>query len=357
MVPSKLMRKMKQILQFTFICLAMFSCANNSMTEEEEALFEENKTATESIFETWNFRINFLNRLSIQIDSTSVADEVTINADFKEGRCWVRCLEDKYNYYHSDSLDLIVFNLDYSQREFAQTNYVTLIQTLPKSIEGYPGREYQFTYDNSDEITMRRVYLVHNRLYEIGYKGSSSEIYTIELEDFFNSFTLVNMPKNPIPYLNIPTDEELVDSPFSVSFFGPTKTVVEIAEMDDGKMATVITEANEVNNEDGSGLIFLSVSLMIFPDDYEDLGFEFYMENSLNSLRQLDPSFVILSEDVGKNNASYRATRVLSEEKCFHNLRYVLKNGNFYVISTLSLYNSPEDERIKAFFDSFQILR
>lgn len=349
---------MKQILLLILIGSTIVQCINdNELTDKESAIFVENAKALEDVFEAWNFRINFPNKLDIQIDSTSVSDEVTITTSYSEGHCWLRCFEDKYNYYHSDSLGLIEFNLDYSQRDFVQQNLVTMVQLLPKSLDGYPGREYRFSYDKSGDITTRRIYLVKNRVYEIGNTGPASEVFNQDLTDFFESFTLVNVGPNSIPYLNLPTDEELESPPFEVNFFGETKRKVEIGETIEGEKAPLIIEINEVNNEDGSGLLALSVSYLLFPENNEDLGFDYYLENSLNSAFLLDPSTVILSKEKEENIASYRMTRVFNEQKCIQNIRYIYHNNIYFVISTISLYNSPEDDRIKAFFDSFKIIK
>jgi hypothetical protein len=325
------------------------------MTSEESAHFELNNKALNSVFETWNYRVNFPNQLELTFDSTSVTDEVTINTVYNGGHYWVRSFEDKSNYYHSDSLDLIQFNLDYSQRTFAQENFVTLVQVRPLSAKGYPGRDYKFTFNDSEHISLRQVYMVFNRVYELGFTGPGESLYDIELDNFFNSFQLQRVPQNSIPYLNLPTNEQLENPPFSVNYFGETTRRVEIVETYNGQQAPIITEMNEINSVDGSGLLLLSVAYIILPEESVEAGFEFYVDNSIRSMQQLEPNMKILSEERRDNRADIRMIRVLNEEKCIHNMRYILDGNIYYGIGSVSIYNAPQDDRIEAFFDSFVI--
>lgn len=261
----------------------------------------------------------------------------------------------KNNMYHSDSLKNLDFDLDYSQRYFANSGKVNLIGMILKTVKGYPGKEYRFQYKFEDKIDFRRVYIVKNKVVELIYESAKDKLYNNEIDEFFNSFTIDGFEKNPTPYINMPTEEEIANRPFVANFPSETKQLVEANDTDFGKIALVI-EMCELNPELNDGIMALSVLYTDFPKDLNQENKNEMLEIHKKTQEITFPNFSWIDNNEPEGSQlnlkfeySIGDTRVVDSRK-------LLFDGNrMYTIMGLSTKQTQPNNRVNEFLKNFKI--
>lgn len=125
--------------------------------------------------------------------------------------------------YNSDSTKNLEFDLDYTQKKFIKYNKVKLWNAFPKTLLGYPGKEFRYEYINEHKIAFKRIYIVKNLVYELTYEGSKEKAFQLEIDKYFNSLKLLNVPENIPRYLNLPNEDEIKNKPYNIDFLETPK--------------------------------------------------------------------------------------------------------------------------------------
>lgn len=125
--------------------------------------------------------------------------------------------------YHSDSINNIEFDIQYSQKKIMQKYSLELMRPpFQTSILGYPGAEFRYkTYDGTKAVRVK-VFIVKNRLYILKVETLMQNNFNKGINKFMDSFELLNLKENEKPYLNLPSKEELKNKPYTIKF--PTKS-------------------------------------------------------------------------------------------------------------------------------------
>jgi hypothetical protein len=133
----------------------------------------------------------------------------------------------KNNMYNSDSISRASFDLNYSQRYFAKNTDYQLIGMILKSEKGFPGKEFRFVNNNEGVINFRRVFIVENNLIELIYAAPTSKLYHTDIDNYFNSFKLPGFEPSDRPFLSMPTDDEIENSPITADFIEKPNIQIE----------------------------------------------------------------------------------------------------------------------------------
>lgn len=322
--------------------------------DQEEKTVSEVKTFDYSeIFKKYNFDIQFPEKIELEIDSSEY-NEVRFEGKIGQTIFRVKHTISTNNGYHSDSIDMIDFDLEYTQRKFLRNNLVQMGMVLPKSCQGYPGKEFRYRYTTNNRISNRRVFIVKNHVYELVYEAPGSNQHYQDNTDFFASFTIVGIEDNPTPYINLPSDEEIENRPFDIAFTGETELRVEIVETETSK-APLIVEGQEFGENDLKGLRILGVAYVVFPEKTEEDEIRRYVDVTLESNKMLDPSLQVV-EDYTKDSIRHVTTeRFLGGAPHTEVRRYFSSNNYLFYLLAIFRSGNDEDIRIDNFFDSFKL--
>ena len=334
-----------------FGLLSLSSCLHNDSSLGD--LFStENKHL--DLFHQYHFEIDFPAGLEVSVDSVKLNHEVHFSAS--KGTSMFAVYSSSYtnNMYHSDSLDQIDFDLEYTQWKFAQTNLVTLGTVTPKSFAGYPGAEYKFKYQKEDKISTRRVFIVRNQVFEIIYESATTDQFSMEGEDFFNSFELYGIEQNAVPYLNLPSERELKNKPYSIEFTGETTQMVEIVDTEHGKVPYIF-DMQEFGPYDPTNLSALGAGYILFPDETTHDELLSHVTMSFESIKVLDPSIKVISNvSTGDIRDIIHEQTILNEVYTYHK-RYIISENYVFYLTAVSKGKMRNNSRITNFFNSFKI--
>lgn len=181
------------------------------------------------------------------------------------------------NMYNSDSMHRASFDLNYSQRYFANNPNYRLIGLLLKSVKGYPGKEFRFVSSNENRINFRQVFIVENNLVELIYAAPLTRLYDTSIDEYFNSFKLPGFEPLEPPFLNFPTESEIVNSPITANFIKTPTVQIEANETDNGNLVMIIKGA-QVDPAHYNGLIFQAVLFGRFSDALDENDKQRYLD-------------------------------------------------------------------------------
>jgi hypothetical protein len=339
-----------KLLVLLAISSVLISCTGNQTenSDSEKQIFDYT-----DIFNNYHFDIQFPEFIELKIDS-SERNQVLFEGKINESFFQVKHTIYPNNMYHSDSTEMIDFDLEYTQQEFFRKNSVEIGMMIPKSCQGYPGKEFRYRYTNNNRISNRRVFIVKNHVYELVYEAPGSNQFYQENTDFFVSFSLVGIEDNPNPYINLPSDEEIENRPFEIAFTGDTELRIEIVETENAK-APLIFEGQEFEENDSKGLRILGIAYIIFPEETKQDEIERYIDIVHESNKRLDPTLEII-EDFTKDSIRHIKTeRVLGGALHTEVKRYFSSKNYLYYLTAVHQSGIENDVRIDDFFDSFRM--
>jgi len=300
---------------------------------------------------TFQFEIKLPCSGKIKLDTTAVNKFIQYECSDGHSKYKVICTEYSDGLYHSDSLNNIEFDLDYTQKKFASTEHVKSTSTLLKTINGYPGKEFRFEHFEKDIIYFRRVYIVKNRVYELLYEAPKEKAFNTEIDDYYNSFRLVGIPDNEKPYLNLPPNEEIQNRPFDINFFGKTELSVEYQENFLGKIP-IVTEGNQIKDEDRSGILALIVFYGILPEGTTETQKDRLIREQMDLITNKGQ---IINEKNIEGGKEISITYTVATVPIIDKRRLIFKGNKYYNVCAMYLKEKPESKRVNEFMDSFHI--
>ena len=304
-----------------------------------------------------------INEFAISIGcSEKVSIEKSASKDISELKCemgntsnTIRVTTYKNNMYHSDSLNNLDFDLDYSQRYFTNTGKVDLIGMILKTVKGYPGKEYRFQYKFEDKIDFRRVFIIKNNVVELIYEAPKSKLYHTEIDGFFNSFSIENFDENPVPYINMPTEEEIANRPFEAKFPADTKQIVEANYSDFGKLALVI-EMCELKPELNDGVMALSVLYTDFPNEMSQENKNEMFEIHKMTQEVTFPNFKwIDNEEPQGSQLKLKFEYSIGDTRVIDSRKLIFEGNRMYTIVGISTKQTEPNNRVNEFLKNFKI--
>ncbi len=166
------------------------------------------------------FKINFLDEPQKRITDNWPESIMYIDSGDIDNILYSISYEDhENNMYHSDSINNIEFDLQYTQKEFVKKHFLLLMkQPQPISILGYPGAEFRYKTYNDTKAIRVRVFFVRNRVYKLIVETEMIKNYNKSINQFFESFELLNTNPNIPSYLNLPSQEELKLKRYSIEY-------------------------------------------------------------------------------------------------------------------------------------------
>lgn len=255
------------------------------------------------------------------------------------------------NMYHSDSTSNLSFDLNYSQKYFANDQNYTLFGMIIKSIKGYPGKEYRFKHTHKDIINFRRVYIVKNYLIEMIYESTGDKIYHLEIDAFFNSLSLPGYKDNPIPFLNCPSEEEIKSRPYQANFEGDTKQVIEANESEFGNVCIVV-EIEERKNYKKDGIIAFGVTYMDFNFDLSKNEKIQVIEGIAMTQSQSYPNFEILNKSISSDISELRYRYTINGKRVVEKRKIEFVQNRIYNINAIFIEDMDESIKVRNFIES-----
>ena len=266
--------------------------------------------------------------------------------------------ENVNNLYHSDSLKNIDFDLDYTQKQIVKNDFLRLISVFPKSVLGYPGKEFRYKSMVEDKYVRIQVYIVKNRVYELKVETNELNNFNKSINYFFNSFRLTGYPENSPRYLNFPTESELQNKPYLANFNGETEQRIQVFETIFGK-ACGIMDMKSISENDTSGLLAIGVMYAKIPKNGRVTSEEFLkiVDNLVDGVRKIYNEGKVISKEKSKicgyNGIKFKLTyklgnKIINETK----LVVIDKNNILYHIMAMSYLDTKEELN---FIKSFKI--
>lgn len=288
-------------------------------------------------------------------DETKSRSISKINCQIDDVIYTVKLTEYNNGMYHSDSLKNLDFDLDYSQRYFANNGKVDLIGLILKTIKGYPGKEYRFQYKFEDKINFRRIYIIKNYLVELIYEGPKSKLYNTEIDEFFNSFEVEGFDENQTPYIKMPSEEEIKNRPFIAKFDSETKQIIEANETEFGKVPLII-ELCETKPEVNNGVLALTVLYTDFPKELSDNNKKDIYELHKKTQELTFPNFrwIEITEPT-KDSMVLKYEYSIHNEKVIDMRKVFFDNNRMYTVAGIGTKKSFPNQRIEDFINEFKL--
>jgi hypothetical protein len=308
-----------------------------------------------------DFEITFPNQPVDKIDSTSYnkSRRIIYVAKGKDDnlRYELSYIEYQDNMYHSDSLESIEFDLDYTQIDLAYSDSLELTNSNYSSVAGYPAKEFRYKTVTNDKRIRVFVIFVKNRVYTIRVDTEESKNYNKHINQFIKSFQLRNIKENIPPFLSLPTEDEMNNPPFIVNFQGKTERRIQVRESLYGKTAFIF-EVNEVKDM-WSGIFLLGVGYAKIPvndtiSKEERLALISGIEGSAYSGYKMINSETIKENDyIGKRLVSnyYLANSLMRDIR----VMFVTKENIYIEIVAIVIEKKPISKKVDSFFNSFYI--
>ena len=330
---------------------------DQTITYPEEPPIFVPKTKSVYLLQTEDFEIKIKCPTEVSIDSLDYIDQKTYKC--QKGDVTLTIIRTVYDngMYHSDSLKTLEFDLDYTQRKFMENNQIRVIGAVPRIVQGYPGKEFRFEYLIEDKIAFRRVYIVKNTLYELFYEAPKYKSFHNEIDEFFNSFMVLNIEENEKPYFIMPSEEEINNLPYTANFHGKTIKKVEVVDSYHGKLA-VIAEANEIRDKDKSGIISLMILQTVLPNNVSEEDKKTIIKDQTELVFNMYADAQLLEEkydDKGRKISIF-SYKIGGVEKVIDERISFFQNDKMYLINALYRANKPKDKRVDEFFESFKII-
>lgn len=333
----------------TFIIL--FVLTSFDSFAQNDSLYRNNTTEH---LRTADFNIKMNCPNEIKIDSLDYIDQKTYQC--KSGNTVLTVIKTTYDngMYHSDSLERLEFDLMYSQRKFTSSEAVYESEIIPREIDGYPGFEFHYEYIADNKFSVRRVHIVKNTLYELHYEGLKTEKNRIDIEEYFDSFKLKNVEYNPLAPKPITREEALENVVYEANFFDETIVEAQIIKNELGEVYLIVQRNPIMSNSGIVELVILQATIIGHSNDaYKGAMIEGQVNHMKNGIRG---SEIILVEDIdiGKRViATYESFGV----EIFDERIMIMSDNHVFTLSAKYKKNQPKDERIDAFFESFEIIK
>lgn len=259
----------------------------------------------------------------------------------------------------ADSLSILdiyeVFNA--SQSSLASSPDIQALGTFDLFLMGYPGREYRWQFTKENYFRRLRFFMVKDRLYLLSVKTAPDNNFNKSINQFFNSFELINTPKKegaaPLG------DKELGNTFFSIEYPGPTESR-EIQTTTEYGQTKLIFEGYQPNPGDEPNLAYFT-ALMRYPMDItktEGFDLESYYENvTANSLKATQSILINSKEIMLEGVKGVETKQNFKEGQIIITTRIFLIRDHQISLQVMSLRGQDGNEKMMKFIDSLKLLK
>ncbi len=241
-----------------------------------------------------------------------------------------------------------------SQTTNITSDNIQLIGTFNHDILGYIGREFRWQDIETNEFFRVRFYMIKNRMYILAVNTKEENNFNVSINQFFESFELINTKPNPKEELLSKINEKI----YSVKF--PKAPEVREMEMPtEYGNAKIIAEAYQpkLNNDDN--LIYM-VTTLEYPEDItktDNFNLDNYYSNVIQTALTGRQSSLISQKKILKNGIagievkeSFKGGQIVIKQRTF------LK-GNLQIgIQVMTVSKNDKNESMNNFFDSFEFI-
>ena len=245
--------------------------------------------------------------------------------------------------------------LDKSLEDLIKNQQVSAIGTFNHYLIGYPGREYRLHYTKDNYFSRFRLYIVKDRLYILQVQTAPTNNFNKAINQFFNSFQLINTPANDIEApLN---GKELNRSFFTIEFPGPTE-VREIQSPSEYGLTKSVFEYHEPKTEADGNLGYFS-GLIQYPSDIteaEDFDLETFYDTTTSNALQATQSSLIYSKEIEhngikgvENKQKFKGGQIIITTRIF------LVRDHLISLQLMTLPQNDGNDAMVKFFDSLNI--
>lgn len=331
-----------RLVLLTLLLCTTYSC---SAQEETENVY--------SIGEEVEFRVNF--PCDPQIDTTDYLVHPSIRLTCAVDNISYELIATRYTdgQYSSDSLEDIEFDLDYTQHKFVSANQVSVISAVPKTISGYPGKEFRYQYTLKDRIRFTRCYIINQTLYSLIYEGPKKDAFHNKIDEYFDSFIPLEVDNLDPPYFSLPSEVSEDELPYEIEFPKRPKQRIDIAESFFGKAPLIM---NLVQSDDPEGeYIALMTSYTPLPSSLSSRDSLRLLNDQRMTVSELQIDSELIKEKDLEYGREYISTYSIAGRKVRERRQVLIFGDNYLVVTGIQLYSQKRNEWIQQFFDSIEL--
>lgn len=255
------------------------------------------------------------------------------------------------SYIYSDSSYQFISNLlDTSVSSITGTgDAIELLSTSLDMIEGYPGKVFKMKVKESNSHLILKSYIVRNQLIVLFIISKSDNWFSTDNDLFFDSFELVDAPKNKIDYGFTVIKKET----YAVDFLGKFITESSFVETEHGTVNLITKMMEKKDSEDN--LFFISAETK-YPKLIDYDAEEFYERSIAGSLNSTNAILIEKNKIKYKEYDGYEFHSSMYDGKMIGFYRVFLIENRLYLFGVLSMVKEKNKE-VHDFFDSFKLLK
>ncbi|MCH2043724.1 MAG: hypothetical protein MK212_06240 [Saprospiraceae bacterium] len=298
----------------------------------------------------FNLTFTFPDTYEKEIDEYQYQENVTYTCTYGDFFLMVETAKYDSAMYHSEADGNIDFDLHYTQKEFIQSTRAVTISSEPITILGYPGREFYYKHQQLDQVTFKRVYIIKNQVIEMTVITPPNLAFSKRIRHFFNTLSLIDIPKRKTPYITYLSEEEIKNRPYSVDFSGESEITNKVVD-DYLDKIQVLMESRSLGDAERERLmvIYTPISTKKTIDDRRK-----WVQDQLNQVPRFKINTEIISTTEIENGLEFIIEYDLMGKRVWDKRRVFFNNKGYYTLSSIQLAGSSESKVTVRFFESFK---
>lgn len=221
-----------------------------------------------------------------------------------------------------------------------------------KEILGFPGREFHFLDSVNNIAYTRQVFLVKNRLYFLEVKYEINSDYSYKIEQFLNSFSLINSTINATPELSSksPIKKFIIKFPGQTS----TKTHVSFSELF-GNLTIALESYETASDMYGVNYAILPIDKLNKITDKQIK--EFITKAFTSNVLQTNGKIISKKEISINNNWALEGMGSIQNGEIILHIRSVIVKNYYYQILVMYEKDKGNTQKTEAFLNSFELIK
>lgn len=344
---------MKKNYLMTTLVIILFSTISYAQSNWKEYNYEEHY-----------FKINFNQEPVTSIDSSEFNDS-PLNTFYWEVEPEDSTHENIYysinlvsypsDFIHSDSAFNVVEGfINSTQNSILEDETFSLLSSSLLEKNGYPGKSFKWKNNSNNIFFEYEVYLIENKLFQLSVVSREGQNHNKFIDQFFESFTLMNIPKGSFRIPNISNERT-----YLIEFPENPKIENRIVDSEYGKLSLEIQSYEPIDNNDNMAYVALETKYptkIIDQNDTYSLN-TFYKNSIDGSLNSVSGQLISINDIYhnGKLGKEFRC--YFSEGKALMVYRLFYINESFYTFGVITLPNKDKNKAMNKFFESFKIIK
>lgn len=311
-----------------------------------------------------DFRVTFPENPDVLFDTVPFANKVVLS------RAWVLNVEDPAhaNSYYAIGADMYptdfitsdsAYNLveelmNSTQYDFNADADFNLISSKDIEFSGYPGKHYTWTNKQGDVFIEFRVYLINSTLFSLSVVTRPGNDHNLEINKFFNSFTLVDIPDGTYSIANLS-----VDPTFTIKF--PATPVQRNVSLDSGYGKLALVTLSYEPGEKDENYVYVAVETTYPPksvdvNNPEALN-EFYNMAIDNSIRSVYGKLISVKDIKYRKHPGKEFRASYADGKALLVYRVFYINDHGYITGVITSPVKDNNKLMLDFLNSFKLIR